>query len=708
MRIGQATNIEELISALDVERQYRMDLRKGQEKIWWDNILLVAGDHYSQWNAARGTVVDANSIPNAPRRPHSVRLVLNHALTTGRTEMSKLIKTRPVMEVIPATEESEDISAAKVGGQVLEAFEWKFKLRSVRKKAVWWMVNTGFAAVGVFWDPYDRKDGMAQFVIDPQTGRAVHNEVEKEELMNLYKQGQLDKEPIERIPLGDIKYKLFSPFQMLPTPTAEWWEDCTDMITIEPMHIDEAIAMFGRKVADIGPDEVTMGTMEKRALYRAGLARYKTPQVKDTIYVYTWWLLPGIYRHNKFLQNGCMVRWCKNGVKLDYTNPFPFLNQDGGGELPFAYLEHIPSAVSIWPESIMQHIRHPNLELDKTASQLLENKDYLCNPTWRRAAQHRMKKKPENIPGGEVVYQHVPNVPPPEPVPGIPLPSQVENILVYLRDQILDISGQGEVSRGRVPSGVRAGVMMEYLQEEDETRLAPTTENVEDFVAKMGKLSLERAQQFYELERLMRYPGPDGQLEAFKFKGADLANNTDVRCTPGSAFPKMKAAKQQFMIQMVEMGLETDAKRVKDVLELGGGEPDEIDLARAQAKRENAKLHSGEGLQTVPTPQGDPATNGDGTEILVLIPEQWHNDEVHLREHYAFMSTTEYEQIAAEDPSMDQRFKQHTTMHELNKLMKLQQQMMMTLAAKGAPTEMGAAMESSAGAEGQQPEEIPA
>jgi hypothetical protein len=461
---------------------------------------------------------------------------------------------------------------------------------------------------------------------------------------------------------------------------------------------------------------VTLGAIERRATHRAGLGGSRWDnKVKDSIYVYTYWLEPGYYSHNSFLKEGCKVVWCQSTTRLEDNFPFPYIDdKSGSGRLPFAFLEHIPNETSIWSDSMMKHIRDPNLEMDKTASQLLENKDYLCNPMWRRAAQHRIKGQIKNVPGAEIVYHHVPNVPPPEPIPGIPLPAQVENILMYLRDQILDISGQGETSRGRVPSGVRAGIMIEYLQEEDETRLATTAENLEDFVAKLGSLSLERVQQGYEIERLMKYPGASGQLEAFRFKAADLRGNTDVHVTPGSAFPKLKAAKMQHTLDLVQLGIETDPKRVRDLLELGGAAPDEIDLAIAQARRENERMmRQDETLTPVVDQQALQAhmqSNGgmppDPTQmptIMTIEPKHWHNDEVHLKEHYNFMSTPEYEKIVLQKPDIDRSLNQHTTMHELNKLMKLQQQYMMLAAAKGAPGEASADMTSGVGAEGQTP-----
>src|SRR5262245_22642640 len=173
--------------------------------------------------------------------------------------------------------------------------------------------------------------------------------------------------------------------------------------------------------------------------------------------------------------------------------------------MPFIFFQHIPNSLTIWPDSVMTHIRGPNLEIDKTVSQLIENKDYMANPMWLVATQHRIRGQIKNVAGSIVRYRHVPQIPPPAPVPGLEMPRQVENLVVALRDQILDICGQSEVARGRVPSGVRSGVAVAYLQEEDDSKIAPTIENMEEAIALMSSLTLERFSQFYSVPRMIRF-----------------------------------------------------------------------------------------------------------------------------------------------------------------------------------------------------------
>jgi hypothetical protein len=587
MRIGECRNDTDLIAALNEAVERRLNLRRPWDTQWWNNIALVAGDHYTRWDPTRGDFI-------TPEKPeHKVQLVLNHALTVARTELAKLNKAKPIMDVVANSEDTDDIAAAKVGAQILEGFEWKFRLRRKRKQAYWWMIVTGLGAQFVGFDPANAMSGSYQYYVDPATNEPTWSPERIKELKEMIKDGELEQDDVvQEEPLGEIEYKTYSPFQLLPDENCDEWADLKELITIDVVDVDVAKANWGAKAKDITPEEgLSTSTVNSTVMFRAGLTGALTspPQVENAVAIYTWWLLPGVY-NGRYLEQGKMIRWCNKNIKLEESKTFPFIDC----RIPFAFFEHIPNATAIWPESIMTHIRHVNLEMDKTISQLIENKDYMANPMWRVALQHDLPKDIVSIPGGIIKYRYVPNVPPPEPIPGVPMPSQVEQLLDGLRTQILDISGQGEVSRGtQLPSGVRSGVQVAYLQEEDETRLGPTAENIEDGISVMGSLTLSRVSQFYHTKRIVRLYKRSGEFDVLMFKGADVKGNTDVVVLPGSALPKSKTARQQFELELVQLGVERNPKRIRDVLELGTGEPDEIDRAAAQADRENQAMVQG-------------------------------------------------------------------------------------------------------------------
>jgi hypothetical protein len=680
VRIGEATSKDDLLVALRTATKRREDLRRPFETLWWNNIALVAGDHFTSWDPQRGEFSDVDPMwtDDEEKKP---RLVLNHALTVARTELAKLTKSHPIMQVMANSDEQNDLAAARVGEAVLDALEWKFKLRSLRKEALTWMIRCGVSAVYTGWDYTDETPGKMTVQIDPQTGEYVFNDDRKAELKTLQEQGAIETIQEEEFPLGELHYKLFTGFQLLPDENATSFQRIQDLITTEVVDIDVLKGLYGKDAQDLVPEDVSLGVMEKRMMRRAGVVGQFDLDVENGCKVHTFWLLPHVYRGNTLLRNGIMVRWCQGQFLEASEGGFPFSD----GRMPFSFYEHIPTTV-IWPDTVIQHIRGANLEIDKTVSQLIENKDYMANPMWRVATQHRIRGGTiKNVAGSIVRYTHVGNIPPPEPIPGIEMPRQVESLVAGLRDQILDISGQSEVARGRMPSGVRSGVQVAYLQEEDDTKLAPTVENFEEAVAYQASLSLSRVGQFYATQRILRYYRRDGAFDVVKFQGSDLKGNTDVVPIAGSAMPKSKAARQQYTLELVSLGVLQDPKRIEEMLDLGEASPDDIDLAIAQATRENNTMLHGlaMGMFKLETDAGEEEKQ---KAVAAAVPvKKWHNHEVHLKQHYAQMMDEEFDRLAISHPEIVRLFDEHTAMHEQAIAEKQAQQAQMLMAAKGAP-----------------------
>lgn len=699
MRIGEATNKEDLLRALREATQRRLELRRGYEVTWWNNLAMVAGDHYAEYDVRRGIMVEAS------KESHKTRLALNQTLVIARTELAKIMRGKPQLEVVPNSNESIDIAATRVGAKVVDAMEWKHQLRKKRKAALWWALTTSTSATYIGWDAANTRDGKLKFVVDPRTGTPTSNARAIAEIRELAKEDPLLEIQEVDYPLGDIEYRTYSPFQLLPQEGKLEWADLKDLITIDVVNVDEIQAQYGKKVQ---PTPVPMGALERRIAQRvnslSGMSTSgyaATDMVDGATRVYTYWLLPGLYSHNKFLRDGLMIRWVEQGANqrkgsldLEFLESAPFVDDF---RLPFVFYEHIPSATSIWSDSVVNQIRQPNLELDKTVSQLIENKDYMGNPMWRIPSQAQIKGKIKNQPGGMLIYKYMPNVPPPEPIPGVPMPAQVENLVVGLRDQMLDISGQGEVSRGRLPSGVRSAAQQSYLAEEDETKLAPTTESYEDACALMASMTLCRASQFMNTERVLKLYRRDMVWDVIRFKSADLAGNTDVMAVPGSGMPKNKAARQAFTMDLINAGVLTDPKRIEEMLELGGAEPDEYDIAFAQAHRENLKMLQAAvaGTPLAAPQEGGQAQIASSEAIPSQLPQQpqspavpvlkYHNHQVHLIVHYNFMNSYEFESLAEKNPAVVQLFQEHTTMHEAALFELQMQQMQMMATARGGP-----------------------
>jgi hypothetical protein len=646
---------------------------------------MIAGDHYATFNPNMALFEDRDPNFDTEYMDKKPRMVVNHSLSVARTELAKLTKSDPIMEVVANSDSPQDIAAVRVSKAALNYVEWKFRLKKLRKNAVWWMLVGGVCGVNIGWDYLNEQAGFMSYVIDPSTGDATFNPDRKKEIQDMVDSGELDKLPEEKLPLGELEYKLYTMFQLFPDENALDFEEIRDLITTEVMDIDTLRGIYGKQVDGIMPEDTQLGVMERRMMQRIGAINplYEQRDLNG-VYIHTFWLEPGVYSGNKFLKDGIYMRWCQNKI-LDCSNGFPY--QDG--RLPFVFFQHIPSATTIWPDTTVNQIRQLNLEVDKTTSQLVESKDYMANPMWRIPTQSKVKGQIKAVAGGIIRYVHVPNVPPPEPIQGLEMPAQVESLLAGLREQILDISGQSEVSRGRVPTGVRSGVAVAYLQEEDDTKLGPTVLQMEEAIAVMGSMTLERIAQFYTQQRTIRFYKPDGQFDVIKFRGTDLKNNTDVLCQSGSAMPKMKAARQQYTLELVSLGILTDPKEIKDELDLGAGEPDNDDKNRAQADRENNIMLHGLDLKMFTMPNNPSDEQVQQTVSAAVPVKAWQNHQLHIERHTSQMMEEEFDQLQIKNPGIARLFDEHVAMHQQFIQAQQQQQMQLMQAAKGAPEGTG-------------------
>jgi hypothetical protein len=610
-------------------------------------------------------------------------MVINHALSVARTELSKLTKSRPITDVIANSDDPQDLAAVKVGRSALDYAEWKFKLPRLRKQALWWMIQCGMGALYVGWDSHDDRAGQLTYIVDPATGDPTFSPVRKKEIQAMVDDGTIDEAPEVNFPLGEVEFKVYSPFQLYPDETALDFDEIKDLITTEVADVDVIKGQYGRPARDIGPEQVNLGTMERRVGNRTGWSDLGS-QRDNACYVHTFWLLPNVYEGNNYLKDGKYVRWCQNRI-IDSSPGFPF--QDG--RMPFVFFQHIPQATSIWPDTVINHIRGPNLEVDKIVSQLIEAKDYMANPMWRVATQQKVKGQIKAAAGSILRYVHVPNVPPPEPIQGLQLPAQVESLLAGLREQIMEISGQSEVAHGNVPTGVRSGVAVAYLQEEDDTKIAPTIENMEFAIALEGSLTLERFSQFYVVDRIIQFYRPDGRFDAMKFKGANLKDNTEVITQAGSAMPRSKAAKQQYTLELVSLGILTDPEQIQEQLDIGSGAPSVKDMNVQQAERENNIMLHGLAMGMFHMAR-DASPEEQNRTVSAAVPvKAWQDHPTHIEHHTMQMMDEEFDKLQVTHPGIVRLFDEHVAMHQ--KMMADQQAAMAQAqqAAKGAPEGAG-------------------
>jgi hypothetical protein len=579
------------------------------ERQWYLNLAFYFGRQYVQF---LGAGLGGNSAiklitPKAP--PWRVRLVVNRIRPIIRTEIAKLTAQRPTAYVVPASGEDQDKAAAKAAEQIWNAAYRDLEVHKLVRRSLWWGTICGNAYIKSYWD---------------QSGEG----------------GQ-----------GSVKMEVVSPFHVfVPDLSVEEIEE-------QPYIIHSTIKDIGYVKRTYGIDVTASMAAEDEILDQTFMNIQTDANVnkKDSVLCHEVWIKPG--GHKLFPAGGLLT--VIGGQVVQRMDNFPYPH----GEYPFAKFDHVQTG-KYYSDSVVTDLIPLQRELNRTRSQIVEAKNLMSKPQLLAAKGSVEPRKITSEPGQVVLYQ--PGLPPPTPLPLQALPSYVLQEVDRLVQDMDDVSGQHEITRGQNPSQVTAFSALSYLQDQDESKLASSIASVEEYVEKVARLYLKYVVYFWDLPRTVRVVGRDKMVDAAAWKGSDLRGNTDIRVEHGSAIPLGKQQKQAFLLDLFKLGA-LDPSMLFELLEMNDlhDANSEFLVDKQQATRENI-LMSELGAQMPPEimqPQMDPMT---GQQIppqipQIFLPHDYDNHEAHILHHNNFRKSQEFDQAP---DIVKQLFAHHVMLHQ--------------------------------------------
>lgn len=169
------------------------------------------------------------------------------------------------------------------------------------------------------------------------------------------------------------------------------------------------------------------------------------------------------------------------------------------------------------------------------------------------------------------------------PLPNAPF-AQLRNFQSYLQD----IGGAHDISLGRAPTGIKSGVGIAQLRQNDAMNQADLVDNLEDFLVAVGQGILKEAAENYQASRIIDITGKGGELEYFLALGenakqpekgklkkgeselpvATIGKTNRVRVTIGSWLNQTLGAKQERLEALYTAGA-VDQQTLLEHLEFG-------------------------------------------------------------------------------------------------------------------------------------------
>lgn len=620
------------------------------DRDWKINLAFYKGNQYAWYNPATRSIQSLPTEPGETPR-YRVRIVSNQVYAGCHGLLSKMLKTKPKMFATPGSGDEAELKAAQLAESLLEHWWHEFDLDFKLEEAVLWSLIAGQGYWKITWDPHA---GDSQKWLLDQQGMPVVNNSQKDKVRGQYEQaGQPPNEQTSY--MGDICVEVLSPFNVIVDPSVAIFEDSKFVYCVHNMTPDEVMAKFN---AEVSPDVAAVDQDQSIPWDYPNIGQGEKTLKKIVI---------GYFKPTPTLPEGRYVVFTKDAILVDEPWPYP------SSDLPIIKFPGIRVPGSVYDIGVVTHARPLQKELNRTLSQIVEYKNLMIRPQWM-APVGSLRRGMTAEPG--VINEYIPvGGLEPKPVEMGALPPYIFEHLKDLSARLKDVFGMTEVSEGRVPPNVEAGIAIDLLQEMSTDRIAPTIKLMEHSLARAGQLMLILAQNYYIEPRMLKIRGSGSSTQVKRFTQAEIQGGIDIRVEAGSGLPRTRAGRQAFVLDLIKSGLVPMERAYKylDMADIKGFVgPFEADTDKAF--REHERLLTGMALndhaaeeawgaveqgfnpETGEPLSGDPRELEDILVKAALTPNISDNHSIHLDTHGMFMKSVEYEGL---DSETKRRFELH-------------------------------------------------
>lgn len=581
----------EVINLMDSWFERVIENRRHVERDALLNIAFLLDHQYVSLSKV-GKTVQLTPIPEKKGRVRTTEQIIEPAV---RSEMARLLRTKPQGVVIPQGEDPEDYESARAADDGLSYIYQCHDLEEYLEQGALWILTAGTAHLNTGWD-----------------------ETKVDEYGNP----------------GDYDFRTLSPFEFGVPHTRKWkTQDQPYVMVTKAYEIDEIEDRWGVRVS---PDRnEKFGSLDERLNSIVHSSATQTMRGKSSedhrvpmAIVKETWVKP-----SRIAPEGAVIVTAAGKI-LDIKIWPEWCNR----QYPFYKLEYMRVPGSYWGKAMITSLIPIQRRHNRAASIIVETMNTL---SMTRLAAPRNTQVRGILGGRGVMFetplgsmQGVTNIGSP-PIGDLPF-QELNNTRIAIRD----ISHQHEVTKGTTPPNVRSGTAISALKELDDTASVIPVRSIERASQNLGRHILAIMQHHWDEPRLIYVLGQSGDIETKSFiKGKDISGQYVVQA--GSTFPYSKQERQSMVLRNLEYGLisEDEAVRFQDM-----GTPRGIlrerDVSRRHARRENQKFQE----MTAINPQtGQPDKNFIMAQFQQLLPADWHDHMTHLTEHNKLRMMPTYE-----------------------------------------------------------------
>jgi len=622
LNLDDPRNDQDVLRWLSSELGFLEQENEPRIRVMRRNLALYKGIQYQELE----TRLDARD--RGTDRAQVVRkIVCNHLYDLTKNRASRLIKFKPNVAILPTNDELSDKVAAKVTKQLLDHvwyesdFEGKIQIQLVTNALV-----MGESYLFILWNE-DKGD------LNPAWVKASKEHGGKVPVLG--QDGEPQKDPqgnvvyIDRpVRTGDIDYKVWLASEVLMQKKRNL-ADVDYCFTRELVNTQELRQRYPEKASKIKDlEEAQVYDYEKMELRPA-----RGEQI-----IYTFW-----HRRSPMMDKGRKIVFLKDVILENEESPFSH------DQLPFVRFTDVDYPGELYGVSFFENIKQLTGTYNNITNMLLRNIVLASHPKWM-------------VPAGSVALDRLGNditivqykgPQPPVLATSPTVPGDVFSFREKIKEEFQQISGVFGVSRGEPPPGIKAGVALQFLSEQESERYNELVLKYNDMILGIAQMTLAVCGDYYDEsdERMIRVIGKNNAWMTKFFDVAYLEKDYDIRIQNSSALPRSLAARTQTLLDLNERFPDQfTSEQVIDLLDLGQSDKfiDSATVAVKTAQAENEELLK---------------DTQDALSEEQLAPKEFENHILHWREHTRMVQEYSFKYQTPE--AVQERMINHIMAHEM-------------------------------------------
>lgn len=510
------------------------------------------------------------------RSTSMTKIVANHIYDLTQNKVSRLIKYRPGITALPTSNDLDDRVGAKMSESLIKHIwyvqDFEGEIQNEFVKLVHLM---GESYLATLWDP-DAGDVVEDFKEYTKELNEKGEVLLKNEDGSPYKDDEGREVKLSKVvKYGDVIYEI-------------WYTlDC--LVDRVPQYRN-ARYMFHRKIKPSSLMKKKYPQLQDLTGNEADTTYYdyEKMQVKKLKNQTACWTF--YYKKCEELPKGAMIKFV--GEKVLDVKPLPYSD----GELPVTRLTDIDLAGETHGESYISLIKGLTGTYNNLTNMILRNQVLVSHPKWVFPVGSVRK---ESL-GNDITLVEYKGPQPPQLMQQNPTPAEVFQFRGELKQEFQQISGIFGVSRGEPPPGIKAGVALQFLAEQENERFNEMVLKYNEWIRQVAIKTLGRCAENYKPDdkRMIMVIGKQNKWMSTFFDVKFLSRKYDVRVQNASALPQSKAARTQYLLDLnQQFPQQVPPEMVLDMLDIS--QPEKfIDYKTATvraAEAENESIMQGVG-----------------------------------------------------------------------------------------------------------------